>query len=170
MRDAIGSTWVFALVITFTLIFSGFLVLALSYSRAYKVKNEMTSMIERYEGITVRTGSNMGSVEIINKYLNNVGYKAMGHCDYGDYAANDLTSIKPILVTAANAHEEYYYCIKPNHDYKQCTTRFKITVFYNFNLPILGQLSKFKISGQTNEIHHSYIYDSNTNKDKPLSC
>ena len=52
MRESVGSTWLFGIVLAFTLIFSGFLVLALSYSKAYKLKNEVTSMIEKYEGLT----------------------------------------------------------------------------------------------------------------------
>ncbi|MBQ6841546.1 MAG: hypothetical protein IJO63_05480 [Bacilli bacterium] len=165
MRDAIGSTWVFALVIVFTLIFSGFLVLALSYSRAYKVKNEMTSIIERYEGITTNDNLNgLGSIGIINQYLQNSKYKAQGKCEYGDYATNDLDPTKIELVTQSNAHKNFYYCIKVNHNAKQCSTRFTITVFYNFNLPILGQLGKYQISGQTNEVHDAYILGT------PISC
>ena len=38
MRESVGSTWIFLIAITFTIIFAGFLVMALSYSRTYKEK------------------------------------------------------------------------------------------------------------------------------------
>ena len=41
MRESVGSTWIFLIAITFTIIFAGFLVMALSYSRTYKEKNEL---------------------------------------------------------------------------------------------------------------------------------
>ena len=75
MRESVGSTWTFGLVITFIFLFSSFLVLTINYTKAYKVKNEVISIIEKYEGYT-----NENSVEIINNYLNASGYKEMGKC------------------------------------------------------------------------------------------
>ena len=161
MRDAVGSTWIFSLVISFTLIFAGFLVLALSYAKAYKVKNEMTSMIEKYEGLTINDSlNNRGSVQIINQYLQNSGYKAKGNCQIGDYAADDLSLNTLVEVTSGNSSDQFYYCISTNTDREKCTTLFKITVFYDFNLPVLGQLRKYSITGQTNEIFGAYFINS----------
>ena len=161
MRDAIGSTWIFSLVISFTLIFAGFLVLALSYSKAYKVKNEMTSMIEKYEGLTNNDALNgKGSIQIINQYLNNSGYRAKGTCQIGDYAADDLSLNTLVEVNAGNSGKEYYYCVSTSTNSKTCSTLFRITVFYDFNLPILGDLQKYSISGQTNEVLGAYFLNN----------
>ena len=46
MRESVGSTWTFGLVITFIFLFSSFLVLTINYTKAYKVKNETISIIE----------------------------------------------------------------------------------------------------------------------------
>jgi len=158
MRDAVGSTWIFSLVITFTLIFSGFLVLALSYSKAYKVKNEITSMIEKYEGITLDDAlNNKGSLAIINQYLYNAGYKAKGHCEVGMYGVDDLESNTIIMITSSNNDKEYYYCIDTSSKSASCSTIFTITVFYDFNLPFFGQIKQYSITGQTNEIYKAYF-------------
>ena len=66
MRQAIGSTWILQLVIVFILIFVAFLALSINYTKAYKIKNELLSIIEKYEG--VNSGEN-GSISIINNYL-----------------------------------------------------------------------------------------------------
>lgn len=160
MRDAVGSTWIFGLVISFTLIFSAFLVLALTYAKAYKMKNEMTSIIEKYEGITTSDSLNgLGSLKIINQYLVNNNYTATGHCEDGEYGAEDLDYNSPSLkaVTDTERNQKFHYCIDVSTDKKNCTTIYRITVFYNFTLPVLGNIRQFSISGQTNEIKNSYF-------------
>lgn len=149
MRDAVGSTWVFSIVVLFTLIFAGFLVLVLSYSRAYKIKNEITSMIEKYEGLT---DTNFG---LINDYLANNGYKATGACqqdDIGVYINGDNYDFD---VVAADSGKPYLYCIKLNKDNDKCNIG--VTVFYKFNLPVLGKIGNFSISGQTNTMPNAFI-------------
>ena len=77
MRESVGSTWIFLIAITFTIIFAGFLVMALSYSRTYKEKNELTSIIEKYEGLTTKTIHHKnidGSINVMNTYLRNNNY------------------------------------------------------------------------------------------------
>lgn len=157
MRESIGTAWIYGLVLTFTLIFAGFLVLALSYSKSYKLKNEMTSMIEKYEGLTTMGAyNNGGSIKIINQYLQNSGYKAKGSCLSGDYASDDLTSY---VLVPARQDKAYYYCVS-YHTNNECRTIFRVTLFYDFNLPILGQLRKYMVSGQTNEIYQAYFNGS----------
>ena len=164
MRDAVGSTWVFGLVITFTLIFAAFLALALTYAKAYRMKNEMATIIEKYEGITTNDNlSNMGSVSIINQYLKNNGYKAKGSCKIGEYGADSLDSNTLSLVS--NTGTQYHYCITyETNTYYKCTFIFKLRVFYDFNLPVLGQIRKFAINGQTNELYSAFFFN------KELTC
>ena len=146
MRESIGSTWLFMLIITFTLIFSGFLVLTLSYSKVYKMKNEITTMIEKYEGLSA------DSVQIINDYLSNSNYRTKGRCNVGAYASNDLTSIEIV----DNEKTDYYYCIESRVN-RQGKTIFTVTLFYDFNLPIFGQLTKYQIKGETYSIKKPVI-------------
>lgn len=158
MRDAVGSTWIFGLVISFTVIFAGFLVLALAYSKAYKLKNEMTSMIEKYEGVTLTDSLNgKGSLEIINQYLTNSGYSAMGVCREGGYGNDDLSSNTLEEVIPG---KKYNYCITYDTNPNNCRTLFRVTVFYNFNIPILGQINRYSITGQTNEVFDAYFLGS----------
>ena len=160
MRDAVGSSWVFALVMTFTLLFSGFLVLIMVYSKTYKFKNEIITIIEKYEGLTVsnndsNAASNWGSIYIINHYLYNNGYTAKGHCSEGDYAAEDLDDTL-IKVSSGDVSKKYYYCVNytktPNDNYI-----FSVKLFFNFNLPIFGNLHQFSITGKTYEMSYGYI-------------
>ena len=163
MRDAVGSTWIFGLVLGFTLIFAAFLTLALTYAKAYKIKNEMISMIEKYEGITTTdTLNKKGSLNIINQYLLNNGYMAKGSCDIDDYGVDDLNYA--YLEKVSSKSSKYYYCIKVNRIDKNCSVIFKVKLFYDFNLPILGKIHKFSINGETNEIMYGYF------KNNKITC
>ncbi len=146
MRESIGTTWLFTLIISFTLIFSGFLVLTLSYSKVYKIKNEITSIIEKYEGITTE------SEGIINDYLTNSNYRTKGYCKLGAYASDSLVSISKV----EDEKKQYYYCIDTRIN-KQGKTVFIITLFYDFNLPIFGKLARYDIKGETYGIQNPYI-------------
>ena len=158
MRESIGSTWTFAIIMIFTLIFSGFLVLALAYSKAYKLKNEMTTIIEKYEGITITDEkNNMGSLNILNTYLNNSRYTVKGFCEDGDYGVN----LEDESLQLAQSNQKYSYCISKKTNCSTNYTIFTITVFYDFNLPVIGHLANYRISGQTNEIYKAYINSNN---------
>ena len=162
MRDSVGTTWVFSIIMIFTLIFAAFLVLALNYAKAYKIKNEMATIIEKYEGLTTTDDLNkIGSISIINDYLLNNGYKAKGYCsDEGDsYGVDDLEEGNLEEIVEGN-DKKYYYCVRLEKGYLTCSTIYYITVFYDFNLPILGRFRKFEIKGQTNEVVYGRFMDS----------
>ena len=50
--------------IVFIILFVGFIILTLNYSKTVTLKNELIDMFEKYEGI------NSQSIELVNNYLN----------------------------------------------------------------------------------------------------
>lgn len=52
MRESIGGTWLFSIVITFIALFSIFLSFAIKYTVAFNYKNQILNFIERAEGWT----------------------------------------------------------------------------------------------------------------------
>ena len=68
MRQAIGTTWIMQLVIIFMLIFVAFLALTINYTKAFKIKNELVTIIEKYEGLNYGTSNQSGSIDLINNY------------------------------------------------------------------------------------------------------
>ena len=75
MRQTIGGTWIMQLMILFILLFVGFIILTLNYSKTVKVKNEVVSMFEKYEGL------NEESIKLVNEFLLASGYAGMGECN-----------------------------------------------------------------------------------------
>ena len=162
MKEAIGTTWTYTLVLVFTLIFTGFLVLSLTYAKAFKVKNEMTTIIEKYEGLTLtskyKNQTRNGSIQIINQYMENANHTSTGKCDisktdYIYYGASSLSSNSVTPITNSNKNKSFYYCI----GFSPTACTFTIQVFYDFNLPFLGQIHKYSIIGKTNKMSNVYI-------------
>ena len=143
MRQTIGGTWLFQLMILFILLFAAFIILTLNYSRTVRVKNELIDMFEKYEGLNSR------SIELVNTYLTYNGYTTQGICTEEDaqgmYGAFDLSraSLEP-----ARAGVKYYYCVR-KFSGANTTNYYQVTLFYKFNLPIIGDASGFSIKGTT---------------------
>lgn len=150
MKEAIATTWIYQIVIIFILIFVSFLVLTLSYSKGYKNKNEVLSVIEKYEGVT------SDSLGIINSYLSYNNYNLKGHCPSGKgwYGVTNLNSAS---LSAVKSNEKYYYCLQRKNTPKTSNLNgskvyYNVKMFFRFNLPVLGNLKTFTIDGTTNDV------------------
>lgn len=150
MREAIGGTWVTQLVIIFMLLFVGFLALTLNYTKAFKIKNEMLSIIEKQEGVTAGDG---GTISIINGYLKANGYSAQKACPEGSYGVTDLNSLS--LEYRTSGSKKYYYCVSkieaPSTNHKD-KSYYQVNSFFYFNLPLLGDVFVFSVNGSTSDI------------------
>ena len=146
MREAIGGTWIFSIVIVFIILFSSFLAISVNYSSAFRVKNDIVGIIERNEG------HNSYVEDAIEEYYGSVGYGAAAGCK------PPATGMLPVLSTTG---QKYRYCI-------QCTQKnisgassgmdqchYKVTVFFKLDLPIIGNIFVFPVSGETKPIYRA---------------
>lgn len=129
MREAIGGTLLIQLVMFFIVIYVAFLAIAINYSITFRVKNQIITLIEEYEGYD-------NAKPYIEEYVSNVGY----------YKANGgFTISKDVCVNNTNG-----YCIE-----ELTSTRgkyYKVTTYVSFDFPIIGQLTNFPVSGETRVI------------------
>ena len=100
MREAIGGTWLFGLVLTFIVFFASFLAVSINYSKAFNVKNNIVDLIGKYEG------NNCKSRKKISEYLYDVGYMVIGECSSG-YYAYDL-GVRKAFIQEGNTQEESF--------------------------------------------------------------
>ncbi len=162
MKGSISTTTIFKIILVFTMIFAGFLAIAITYNKAYKQKNEVVSILEKYEGVSSK------SLEIINNYLKNSNYDVKGLCGEGQYGMSSLDS--NYLVKAQNG-VKYFYCldyycndnnINKNNINRKCVLNnnrnnyiyYNVRLFFNFNLPFFGDIMTFKITGDTKAIKY----------------
>ncbi len=156
MRESMGMTWTFQIMLIFILIFSAFLAVYINFSKAYKVKNEVINFIEKREGITDSISSNPGSIQLITNYLSAHAYGAMGTCpaEAGWYGARKMEGASSDI-EAVEQGTKYYYCVKKvnGFDAKNYNrSYYEVRVFFKFDLPLVGNIYTFSIDGQTVEI------------------
>jgi len=144
MKSSITTTEIFKYILAFTLIFSAFLALAITYNKVYKLKNEVLAIIEKYEGVTDK------SLGIINNYLKSSGYNTLGHCDDGEYGISSLDNTNLSLDNS----KKHYYCLNSNRISGKNGDKiyYDVKLFFKFNLPFIGELLTFKITGETKAI------------------
>ncbi len=152
MRQAIGTTWLMQLVIIFMLIFVAFLALTINFTKAFKIKNELITMIEKNEGLS--SGED-GTISLINNYLSHNGYMVKGKCDNSEYGVSSLNSDS---IEVANSNETYFYCIKKTSfgtpAYPE-RAKYTVRIFFHFSLPIIGDLFTFTSEGMTVDINYA---------------
>ena len=141
MRASYGGTWLIQLMVLFILLFAGYIILTIEYSKNVKVKNEMVAIIEKYDGL------NEKSVQLVNNFLTASSYGTKGFCEKKDgvYGSKDLNSS---ILEEGDGSKEFYYCVR-KYDGVGKTNYYQVTLFYKFNLPIFGSVSGFIVKGST---------------------
>ena len=155
MREAIGGTWLFGLVITFIVFFASFLAVSINYSKAFNVKNNIVDLISKYEG------NNCNSRKKIGEYLSDVGYLVIGSCPSG-YYAYDLHG------NYLSGKNRGYYCVKSEETNDTVIEKryYRVITFFKLDLPMVGDLTTFKIKGETESIY----FPSNVSEEKKVNC
>jgi len=138
MREAVGSTFLFKIMIIFIFFFASFLAIAINYSQAFRIKNQVINLIEQYEGL-----NDTSEAKIFNLINSSGYYREINSCNgYGNPVSNPdtETQINGLCVrrftTGIDDTDAYY----------------SITTFVSFNLPIVGNFFTFPVKGETKVI------------------
>jgi len=132
MREAIGGTWLFTIVIVFIVLFSSYLAFSVNYAKAFKVKNSIISTIEYCGNL-----SEASQIEV-SKNLNEIGYYVYSNCESSEspYDTNNAGKAK--------------YCVsKKTSKGSLNKSYYKVRVFFRLDLPILGEIFTFPVTGET---------------------
>lgn len=146
MKESIGNTMIFNLILIFTGIIIAILVSSIGYSKAFKVKNRILNIVEKYaEYKQLNTSdwndTNSEIVNEINSSLRSIGYKmssGSSSCPNGD---------GELLTTTT----DYEYCV-----YKYTTNSgpyYEVVSYMYFDFPIINDFLKFPVKGQTKVIY-----------------
>lgn len=129
MKEAIGTSFVFNMIMVFVGVMIALLVGALAYSKGFKIRNRIIDIVQKYEGYTI------DAREEIDSNLRDIGYQIVDkECKNREGATMVQDS-------------DYRYCI-----YQYNTTKgpyYGVTVFIHFDIPILGDWVEIPIYGET---------------------
>ena len=168
MKEAIGGSYIFEIVIVFIALFSAFLVYSISYTKAFKVKNEIISLIEQNQGYTLMANdaniSLMTDQELIDdgsveaeayRRIVNYGYKHDILDGNSDLCYMNGTNVN--IAAGDNLKGDMMpggYCL-----YKLCSrdktmnTTYKVVAFIALKIPIMNVVVRVPIAGETRTIY-----------------
>lgn len=147
MKEAIGSSFVLGLVITFLIIFMLLFATSLGYTKAFKVKNKIIEIIEKYDDILGTTVGNNVSNRLnttveneINQTLSEIGYRI-------SITPNNCPERNGVQALTKNATANYEYCV-----YRYETGKgpyYGVTAYMYYEVPIIGIDLRFPVYGET---------------------
>lgn len=165
MRESLGGSMLLNLVIIFAGLVIVFFISILSYSKAYRVKNRIVEIIEKYDTYVELSGSSNANLvtEEINPDLKNAGYDASDptRCtnirkrlidnSNGKYNAKDLSNNKNIY--------GYNYCVfEVTNSVNKTGKHYVVVTFIRFEIPIIGDVLTFPVYGETKILGKTYDY------------
>lgn len=162
MKEAIGGTWIYGIVLVFIVVFATFVSVSTNYSRCFRIKDEIVLVIEHYKGV------NDQSVEAIEKYLNGIAYHSTGECpdDGGDWKGLNLKGDVQNGYGAGKPN----YCVQKHELVKRTSNTtvadgpighperayYSVAVFFKLDWPILRTLFTITITGETSVVQLPY--------------
>lgn len=165
MKDAISGAMTLQIIVIFMLIINCYLAFSVNYTKAFRVKNEIRSIIEKNEGLTC------SAIDQINELMINVNYgvqKGERNCPEGYETAeltNGLFCYKYQKVDISGTSDE-------NSKYKGAY--YTVLTFVDVDIPIFNRIfpeiallnDTFTSKGETALIYSSGIIGSGL----PTNC
>lgn len=149
MRQAIGSTFLYNIMIVFIVITFGFLAATLSYMKSFKLNGKIANSLEKYEGYNVLSATE------IETSLSNLGYRVS---KTGNFACKQRKhnghTYQPIttVATTDGTYTKYSYCVYEYPEREGYFTYGIVTYIY-MDIPILNGTFNIPIYSETERIY-----------------
>jgi len=137
MKEAIGNSFLVSLSIVFLFLIMLMLVSALSYSKAYKAKNKIVSIIEKYDGFTEEAETE------INTDLFKMGYRT-------SLRNRSCGEKENMALLHDTDNGTYNYCV-----YEVSSSRGKyyhVITYMHFDLPVLEEYLTIEVNGDSRTV------------------
>ena len=153
MKDAVGGASLLNLVVIFVSIIILLFVGILSFSKAYKVKNRIIEVIEKYETYDTNVAKEL------KEDLRRAGYSTASNNQILNRCGEN--SLSSNLEEGAG----YYYCVYPkcysNKDASgNCTGEksYEVVSYVRFEFPVIGNVMSVPVKGETKILNKIYDY------------
>lgn len=158
MRESINGAWLIGIIMTFMAVFIAYTAISLNYSNAFLMRTQMITIIEQYEGV------NQMSLRYMHDIMDGYGYRNKGTCSEGSVGIYFTNRQTALAATDTPAGRNYAACVTRSFRYAtdrwskggtaQVKYYYNLAVFFDFNLPIIGDIFKFNVVGETNAIYY----------------
>ena len=148
MREAIGNTFIVNLILIFLVVMSILLIGSISYSKAFKVKNRIVYVLEKYGYWNSNSLSNDAKNEI-DLSLKQIGYSLVMRNTSGQ--CNRYAKGGQVLYGNNPAEMTYRYCVIKFDNEKG--SYYGVVSFMHFDIPLLGGILEFPVYGETKALY-----------------
>lgn len=141
MREAVGSTFLFKVMIVFIFFFTAFLAIAINYAQAFKAKNQIINALEQSEGYNEKTKERIEQIQKSSGYFRNgIVCSNYDNNDNKTYFSPTAKGSGVRLDGICIAHTEGS---APNSGY------YTVRTFIHFDFPIIGDIATIPVTGET---------------------
>lgn len=153
MKEAIGSSWMLGLAVTFIVLFTSYLAVSINYTKAFKVKNEIINIIESNQGFTENINSDNFKNFTPDEFKNSkiTEEKIYGYLQSIGYANTAITEAD-CSGRGLGKYGEGGYCVQKNQNGSGYT--YKVTAFIKIELPIINFKILIPIGGETKTLYY----------------
>jgi len=150
MKDAIGGASLLNLVVIFVSIIILLFVGILSFSKAYKVKNRIIEVIEKYETYDINVAKEL------KEDLKRAGYSTANTTQIEQRCESNNLS--------AASEAGYYYCVYSNCYSKDASGNcigersYEVVSYVHFEFPVIGNVMSVPVKGETKILNKKYDY------------
>ena len=134
MKAAIGNSLLMGIIVTFVTIVLLILLSSLVYTKAFRVKNRIVDVIEKYETYDIDVQNE------ITDLLGEIGYK---HNAYSNNSRCDNYG-----VDLENPSSPYHYCVFRLNSGKNDGYYYKVVAFAYLDFPLISSI-QIPVSGET---------------------
>ena len=167
MKEAMGGVFTMQAILVFLVLATGLLAFSVSYTKSFKVKNEIRSIIEQYEGLTESAAVKID--EVANRYnyhvstpgdyVNMCNTMGQGWEAYRSTLKNGETAVFCVKCTLSDAVGTSEGKLKYKGAY------YNIVTFINIDIPLINKIfpkaaSFLRVEGET-----ALIYSSGNNSE-----
>ena len=154
MRDAIGGVFSITAIVVFLIVVNCFLAFSVNYSRAFRAKNEIRSIIEKNEGLKCDALKQVS--EFLSKYHYHISSDSKTWCSNNGYEVAEYNNtplfcykVQKVDITGAT---------NGNATYKGAY--YTVVTFVNIDIPIFNRIyggfsNYFMVKGETALIYSS---------------
>ena len=149
MKEAMGGIFSLEFIIVFLLILNGYMAFNVNYTKAFRVKNEIRSIIQKNEGLTD------SAMEQIEEYMDDVNYTQSN--ELNKYCQNN-----GLYTCTVNGRS---FCMEVTTSDKYGTRNgeniaayYKVVTFVDINIPVINRFFDqiggiFAVTGETSLIY-----------------
>lgn len=167
MKESISITSIFQIVILFILLFTAIMILTINNSNAFATKNEIINIINFNNGRYLDEHNKEKLDDDIIDAIKTASYRNTGKCPSDGYvgyrkdghvvSSNEKASICIKEVNVTEGYDNYLSDLIPDDLYAKDDLipgkYYVVLVFYQLDLPVLGQIFDMKTKGETRVIY-----------------